>query len=273
MKIIAFTQMRNEVENGNLVRYLENAKQWADEIVLYDDVSTDNSVEFARKYTEHIILGKTNKGKMRELERRQELLDYVLKNITVDSNEEYWLMWMDCDEILDMNGTTGGLRKVVERVNERGGDSASFHQLNLWRGENWCRVDTRFSGTFYKRLWKVVPGIKFKIDIGPAKSLFPMTLKKTIPCDIRVIHYKFCNYRELISWRLKNDVGKQNLIDTYKDSWILNESQLRIYDVPDEIFPIENIPKHRALRPMQFEYKTIEDVDKWACNYNFPRGK
>ena len=53
MKIIAFTQMRNEIEKGNLFRYLENAKQWADEIVIYDDVSTDQSVEFARKYTKN----------------------------------------------------------------------------------------------------------------------------------------------------------------------------------------------------------------------------
>ena len=60
MKIVAFIQMYNESSKGNLERCLVNCKQWADDIVIYDDASTDDSVEVAEKYTEHIIRGEVN---------------------------------------------------------------------------------------------------------------------------------------------------------------------------------------------------------------------
>ena len=102
-KIVAFIQMYNEADKGNLERCLINCKQWADDIVIYDDASTDNSVEVAQKYTKHIIRGKVNKF-CAELDHKQQLLELAL---TLNPD---WIMWMDCDEILDRKGTLGGLQ-------------------------------------------------------------------------------------------------------------------------------------------------------------------
>ena len=51
MRLVAFLQLRNELENGNLIRCLENCKKWADDIYIYDDCSDDGSQEIYQKYT------------------------------------------------------------------------------------------------------------------------------------------------------------------------------------------------------------------------------
>ena len=100
--------MYNEADKGNLERCLINCKQWADDIVIYDDTSTDNSVEVAQKYTKHIIRGKVNNF-CAELDHKQQLLELAL---TLNPD---WIMWMDCDEILDRKGTLGGLHVLAEQ--------------------------------------------------------------------------------------------------------------------------------------------------------------
>ena len=60
MKLITIACMYNEVEKGNLRRCLNNISKFSDEIILFDDGSTDNSVEVAKEYTQHIILGRKN---------------------------------------------------------------------------------------------------------------------------------------------------------------------------------------------------------------------
>jgi hypothetical protein len=92
VKLVAFIQMFNESSRGNLRRCLGNCKQWADDIVIYDDASTDDSVAVAREYTDHIIVGKENCFR-RELYHKEELLEYAL-TLSPD-----WIFWIDCDEI------------------------------------------------------------------------------------------------------------------------------------------------------------------------------
>jgi len=101
MKLVVNLQMYNEVVLGNLERCLENVKQYADEIVIYDDASTDNSIEVASEYTDHIIHGEVH-NVCQELAHKQLMLDYSMK-LGAD-----WVFWIDADEILDRNGTLGG---------------------------------------------------------------------------------------------------------------------------------------------------------------------
>ena len=54
LKLIGFLQIHNESENGNLIRVLNHMKKFCDEIVIYDDGSTDDSVEIASRYTKYI---------------------------------------------------------------------------------------------------------------------------------------------------------------------------------------------------------------------------
>lgn len=270
MKIIAFIEMFNEVESGNLIRCLENVKQWADDIVIYDDMSTDQSVEIARKYTKHIIHG-IEKNIFRQLYHRQQLLE-----LAISLNPD-WIMWIDLDEILDRKGTKGELRKLCEELDQKGLTAASFHELNLWRGENWCRLDTAFNNGWFCRLWKNIPGLRIETHDGIHQRLYPINIEdsKIFRSDIRIIHYGFFNYEKML-YKI-GVVGKayktfpeysKFLLEHYDTNWILDERNVNVYEVPNEVFPEENIPKKKTSKPVPFAYLTEDDVRKYAKNYN-----
>ena len=59
-KIVSITQVFNEIEKDNLVRFFKYLKPVVDEIVIYDDCSTDGSYEYALENTNHVIRGFKN---------------------------------------------------------------------------------------------------------------------------------------------------------------------------------------------------------------------
>jgi hypothetical protein len=247
MKIVAFVQMYNEASKGNLDRCLRNCKQWSDDIVIYDDASTDNSIQVAKNYTPYIIQGVINDF-CRELEHKQQLLDYAL------SLDPDWIMWIDCDEILDRNGSSGGLRKLAEEGLKHDIDAYSFHETNLWRGQTYYRVDTMFDKGWFVRLWKVKPNMSFSVEIGLHKRLFPTTIdmKKIARSDIRVLHYGFCDYKTTLEHiGAMPDCGwtKETFRRLAPKNWILNETKCKCIKVPIEWFPEENIPEDKWEEP------------------------
>ena len=110
MKIAAFLQLYNELENGHLIRCLENCRQWADEIFIYDDASTDGSWKVYFDYTDkdHVIFGK-GRDFQAEIFHKQELLSLVQK-----SNPD-WIFWQDGDAILNRCMTTS-LHEMLGRL-------------------------------------------------------------------------------------------------------------------------------------------------------------
>ena len=99
MRIVAFLQLYNELENGNLVRCLENCTKWADDIYIYDDCSDDGSQDVYLKYTErgNIIFGSERNFK-KELFHKQSLLEMALKS------RPDWIGWIDGDTTLKRRG-------------------------------------------------------------------------------------------------------------------------------------------------------------------------
>ena len=62
-KIVAITQVHNELRKGNLERFFKYLPALVDEIVVYDDASTDGSWQYALKHTPHVIRGVKNNFK------------------------------------------------------------------------------------------------------------------------------------------------------------------------------------------------------------------
>jgi glycosyltransferase involved in cell wall biosynthesis len=234
--------MYNEVEKGNLVRCLNNCKKWADDIFIYDDASTDNSVEVAKQYTNKIIYGEKN-NIYQELSHKQQLLEFALQY-----NPD-WIMWIDCDEILDRTATNGGLRSLCYLGDIQKIDAFQFHEVNLWRGESYARLDTFMNIGWFVRLWKVTPNIRFDVIDGVHKRLYPITIEKAEKVTMQVIHYGFCNYKNMMVKIGAHLFNKKQLIENASTNWILNESNLRCYKVPLEWFPKENIPEKESEEP------------------------
>ena len=258
MRICAFIQMHNEAQKGNLTRCLENVRQWADDIVIYDDASTDNSVEIALNYTNHIIRGKKNCFK-EELFHKQQLLELAL------SLKPDWIMWIDCDEILDREATTGGLRKVAENAPPTV-NAYSFHQLNLWRSQTYARIDSLFDKGWFCRLWRVTPNIHFETKAGIHLRIYPITITKisVVQSQYRVIHYGFWDYKQTMMKIGASYKDYDILYRVASENWILNETKCECYKVPTEVFPRENIPPDIWPKPEPRAIKSLllrQDVE------------
>lgn len=249
MKICAFIQMFNESTKGNLVRCLDNVKQWADDIVIYDDASTDDSVEVAKRYTPHIIVGETNCINQ-ELYHKQQLLELAL---TLNPD---WIMWIDCDEILDRKGTLGGLRNLAETGTA---PAYSFHETNLWRGQTYYRTDSLFDVGWFCRLWRVVPGMRFHTSDGVHLRLFPIniSLRDVKPSDIRVIHYGFHEYKKMLVKIGAHFLDREGLQNCARNNWILNETECTCHEVPTDWFPEENIPTEKSEKPLPLKFEEL----------------
>jgi len=59
-KIVAITQIHNELRKGHLERFFHYLSKVVDAMVIYDDASTDGSWEYAQKFTPHVIRGAKN---------------------------------------------------------------------------------------------------------------------------------------------------------------------------------------------------------------------
>jgi 2-polyprenyl-3-methyl-5-hydroxy-6-metoxy-1,4-benzoquinol methylase len=234
VKLIANVCVYNEVEKGNLDRCLHNLLQYCDEVIVYDDASTDGSQRVAYNYGCHVILGVKN-DQMNELAHKQLLLDRALELGATH------IFWLDCDEILDRAGTEGGIRALCENWPD-GVDAYSFKETNLWRSQRWIRTDSLFDIGWFVRLWKVVPGIRFDVEEGVHLRLYPANIEKVRESIFRVIHYGFWNYKALLVKIGAHNFTREQLMENTLTNWILDERECKCYFATDNLFPKGTIP-------------------------------
>lgn len=189
MKLIGFTQIYNEVEKGNLRRCLDSLSKYCDEIVIYDDASTDDSVKVAREYTDLIIEGEVNEwGK--EAEHRQRLLELAL------SRNPDWIFWIDADEVIEKAGEEGKLRELCEKADK---DSYAFHEVNLWRSPAYHRLDNSYNDGWFCRLWKNTGELEIENKPGLHQRLVPQGLNNEGQSDIEILHYGFASDESILN--------------------------------------------------------------------------
>ena len=120
------------------------------------------------------------------------------------------------------------------------------------------------------------------------KILYPITIKRIEPCDFKIIHYGFSNYKQLMKHIGVHSANKQKLVDTgsgaiyvklakegakWAEAYVkngkgvpnmfINEENLIVEKVPLEWFPKENIPINVYLKPNPFpisELKVYSDI-------------
>lgn len=272
MKLTAIILAYNEASKGNLERCLQNCKQWADEIVVYDDGSFDNSVDVARRYTTHVIVGDKNEHH-RESFQRQILFYYAKDTLKSD-----WIMWLDADEILDRKGAEGEIRKLIDS------DVAaySFEEVNLWRSQTYRRTDSHFTKRFC-RLWKMAEDVEFELEPSCTNIVVTPTslkMKDVVESDIKVIHYGFSSYKHvLLKIGMARVKSRKQFINIARENWILNESQCVCERFPNKEFPRENVPANSWPKPMPIAIEKLQtfgelfgygpDVVEFAKFYNY----
>ena len=116
MKIYGLVVMKNEED-----RYLEKCLEWnsrfLDELFIYDDRSTDDSVNIAETFGTVAVRGENDSSFMENEGRfRQDAWD--LFETTIKPEEKSWVLAFDCDEFLTLksSGKPEDIRKYLETI-------------------------------------------------------------------------------------------------------------------------------------------------------------
>ncbi|KJS03922.1 MAG: glycosyl transferase family 2 [Peptococcaceae bacterium BRH_c4a] len=228
-KIVCTCQIYNELCKGNLERFVSYIKPLADDLVVYDDGSTDGSYEYILKQTPHVIRA-TKNDFVNEQSHKQLMLQEAIK-LNAD-----FVLWLDADEVLTA-GAAEHLQAWCEECEEKLIDGVCFHEINLWRSHSWQRMDSLFNLGWFCRLWRVVPGISF-IETKPGlhQKAHPSTIEKMAWAEnIQVLHYGFSSKQRLAyKYLVYKSHGQRGY--TMLDR-LISEEQLTVSKVPRELFP------------------------------------
>lgn len=227
-KIVAIAQVHNEIRRGNLERFFKHLKPLVDEIIIYDDASTDGSYEYAVRNATRVLRGTQNNFQL-ERAHRQTLLETAL-TYSPDA-----ILWLDADEVLTHNASEE-LQSLCRLMMERNVDGISLHELNLWRNRTWRRTDSAYDDGWFVRLWRAHPDLRFENGkIGLHQQLYPETIKTIERSEkLGVLHYGFSSDEELaykyLNYRRHGQRG-----------WLLHrfidETKLTTVRVDQSLFP------------------------------------
>jgi glycosyltransferase involved in cell wall biosynthesis len=214
MKLTCMAQMYNEnTHKGhdgltNLARFIESIAKYCDALVMYDDASTDNSVQALEAMQEkldaieyfapcgspyrlreiHVIKGKKNQFNQ-EMAHKAEALERAKQIL---SN---WILWLDVDEVIEARGEQGAVRELCEGANK---GAFNLFNRNLWRTDRYYRTDELWNVGLFCRLWKVTDALHYEPKSGLHNDLVPKGINGRETNDLRVIHYGFASNQNIL---------------------------------------------------------------------------
>ena len=232
MKIIGFSQLRNELSKGNLHNYFKSM-EFCDYIYIYDQASDDGSQEVYKQHDNAIVIqSETNKFN-EEVICKKELLEKLLS----EHPDTDWIFWMDGDTCLEkrlMDDNFSRLYQELERVDADGCDGAHLHNLNLWRSNRWARSDNSFNGLDPLCFWKNTGRLEFPAISGLHKRVCPLGIinDTTLPYDL--IHYGFSTDEQIIErYKTYKSLGQSG----WELDRLLDESGIALWPLSDSVLP------------------------------------
>jgi glycosyltransferase involved in cell wall biosynthesis len=163
-------------EESNIADCLESVK-WADEIVVVDDFSTDETVEIARQYTDKIFQRKM------DIEGRH-------RNWAYAQAKNEWVLSLDADERV-----TDELKNEIIEVIGQGTDYSAFSvPIRNYIGNYWVR----FGGWYPAPKVRLFRKDKFKYEeVGVHPRVFIDGNCGHLKSDI--IHYSYRDFGDFLS--------------------------------------------------------------------------
>ncbi len=202
MKGKLVTAITTKNEDWIIQKTLDAVCKFSDEVVIYDDGSTDSTEEICRSYEKvsWSVRIKDNPGNREEAKQRQGLINLLKKY------EPNYVLLLDADEI-----PTPSIIPFLNNIERNSVESWKVRMINLWFNEKIFRVDqfTTKYGTsvnwnpFSKKPWFKCPLMKFdlsreyyydlSVDAGGCSSNHPApeNLKGEVELinDFYLIHY------------------------------------------------------------------------------------
>lgn len=275
MRIVAIIQAWNEGANGRLAASLNYAARWADDIVVLDDSSVDNTYEVAHQFTSHVLQNPQPKQPHPQIKNVERLTNYAVQNLDPD-----WIIKVDADLYLSKPLMEGKIRDFLKDINHR---QVIMPIYNVWRGDTWERVDhgAKFS---IRNIWKVDdrPLLFYQGEVTTNAEIHIYGDLPLVDCqdcyvvtdpDFCYLHLGFRDFEKYI-YRLYGYTQEEiqrwapEFLATYRNSWILDERELQVLPVPLHLYPDDH-PLIESTMPSPLEYLSLEDVYSFARNYNY----
>lgn len=190
-RLIAMLPVRNEA-GRQLAKVLDQCSQLADEIVVYDDASTDATAEICRRYTTlHYYRGDVPWFATNEAELRRHLWDLTVLH------EPDWILAMDADELLE----EVALPLVPRLISQSDYDAVAFRIFDFWKGTTHVRNDGAWNP------WNRFSPLLMRFDPALSPAWFPQAIhcgrfplayrdRVTFYSSLRIRHYGWANGEE-----------------------------------------------------------------------------
>lgn len=119
-------------EEARIATCLDRVVDWADELVLIDDLSTDRTVEIARRYTDKIFSYPSEDD------------HYQQWNRGIDRATSDWILHIDADELV-----TPQLKTAIHRILE---DAQGYSAFEIMRKNFFLGHPMRYGGWYHRHL-------------------------------------------------------------------------------------------------------------------------
>lgn len=234
MKIIAFSQLRNELSKGNLENWFKQMSV-CDYIYVFDQDSDDGSKEYYKKFDNCVVIESPTNRFQEELICKQELLDKLL----LDHPDVDWILWIDGDLLLDgrlLADNGKELRELCRLGSIHAIDGYMFNHYNLWRSDIYYRVDDAYHSLDgnWCPLWRNNGKLRFNNQVGLHLLQYPNGIVKINRTPFAVVHRGFATDYQIMT---KYDVYKANGQNGWKLERLLDEHELSVIKLEDDLLP------------------------------------
>jgi hypothetical protein len=235
MKIVGFSQLRNEHSKGNLINWLK-CMDMCDFIYIYDQNSDDGSKEIYYKNPKCVVVESPTNNFANENLCKAVLLNKLLN----EHPDAGWIFWMDGDYLLDGRYLENNFEKffnMCENGLKNNIDGISFGHYNLWRSDLHYRIDSDYHNSFAPgriSLWRNNGQLIMHTIAGLHKNPIPSGINSVQRVDCNLIHRGFATDDQII---LKYEVYKsfgQTGLDLER---ILDESLLKVEVLDKKLLP------------------------------------
>jgi hypothetical protein len=235
MKIIGFTQIRNELSKGNLHNWLKQMFEFCEYVYIYDQNSDDGSKEVYKNHPNLIVVESEINDFKNEIFCKNILLEKLLN----EHPDTDFIFWLDGDSLIDDNLLKDNnliLNSILENAIKNNVDGILMEHYNLWRSDIYYRVDSNYhdlsSGVC--AIWRNNGNLHYHKVSGLHQQQFPNGMTKKIKIPFGIIHRGFATDYQIIT--------KYNLYKSHgQNGWdldrLLDETNLTVEKLPTDVLP------------------------------------
>lgn len=235
MKVIGFTQIRNELSKGNLINWLTQMFELCEYVYIYDQNSDDGSRLVYKNYPKLIVVESETNDFKNEIICKGILLEKLLS----EHPDVNFLLWLDGDSLLDANLTANNneiFNSICEYANTNNIDGVLFEHYNLWRSDIHYRIDNSYHDLSHGvcALWRNNGKLEYKKISGLHQPQYPLGIEKKHKVPFGIMHRGFATDYQIMT---KYDVYKANGQSGWALDRLLDESTLNVMTIDKNVLP------------------------------------